>query len=348
MTVDPAAAAAARRPEGIGREWVRPPSTDRPASFSAPRWRIRGQTLALDVPRVMGILNLTPDSFSDGGEISGVEEALRRAEEMVGAGAALLDVGGESTRPGAGTVPVTEEIRRVVPVVEALVRRFSTPISVDTRKAPVARAALDAGASVVNDVSGLTFDPGLAEVVAEAGAGLVLMHMRGTPKDMGTRTEYEDVGAEVTAELLEAVGRARDGGVAEAAMVLDPGIGFAKTARQSLELLGDLSHLRGTGFPILVGPSRKSFLGEVLGGVPPQGRVTGSAVACALAFLEGARIFRVHDVGPAMQALAVVRAVQAGDPASGSALAMPRSPEDGRVPGSGSADKGPGEVRAAT
>jgi dihydropteroate synthase len=324
MTVDPAAAAAARRPEGIGGEWVRPPSMDHPATLPVTRWRIRGGTLSLEVPRVMGILNLTPDSFSDGGELGGVDEALRRAEEMVRSGAALLDVGGESTRPGAGTIPVAEEIRRVVPVVEALVRRFSTPVSVDTRKAPVARAALEAGASVVNDVSGLTFDPGLAEVVAEAGAGLVLMHMRGTPEDMATRAEYEDVGAEVSAELLGAVARARTGGVADAAMVLDPGIGFAKTAGQSLALLGDLSHLRRTGFPILVGPSRKSFLGQVLG-VAPQDRVTGSAVACALAFLQGARIFRVHDVGPTMQALAVVRAVQAGDPASGSILGMPEA-----------------------
>jgi len=347
MTVDPAAAAAARRPEGIGEEWVRPASPDFPASRPATRWQIRGETLALDVPRVMGILNLTPDSFSDGGELSGVDEALRRAEGMVRAGAALLDVGGESTRPGAGTVPMAEEIRRVVPVVEALVRRFPIPVSVDTRKAPVAQAALEAGASVVNDVSGLTFDPGLAEVVAGAGAGLVLMHMRGTPEDMGERTTYRDVGAEVTAELLGAVARARRGGVADASMVLDPGIGFAKTAAQSLELLGDLSHLRGTGFPILVGPSRKSFLGEVLG-VPPRDRVTGSAVACALAFLQGARIFRVHDVGPAMEALAVVRAVQTGDPASGAALGLPHPPEAGPAPGSASADEGRGEVRAAT
>ncbi|TVR51520.1 MAG: dihydropteroate synthase [Gemmatimonadales bacterium] len=343
MTVDPAAAAAARRPEGVGDGWVRPASPDLAAAHPATRWRIRDQTLALDVPRVMGILNLTPDSFSDGGELSGVEEALRRAEGMVRAGASLLDVGGESTRPGARAVPVAEEIRRVVPVVEALVRRFPTPVSVDTRKAPVARAALAAGASVVNDVSGLAFDPGLAEVVAEAGAGLVLMHMRGTPEDMGARTEYKDVGGEVTAELLGAVARARKGGVADVAMVLDPGIGFAKTAAQSLELLGDLSHLRGTGFPILVGPSRKSFLGEVLG-VGPRDRVMGSAVACALAFLQGARIFRVHDVGPTLQALAVVTAVQACDPASGSVLGMPGSPEAEQARRSMSAD----EVRGAT
>lgn len=337
MSVDPAAAAASSQPERMGRGGARSfplPSTPRN------RWQIRGATLALDLPLVMGVLNVTPDSFSDGGELSDINAALRRGEAMVREGAALLDVGGESTRPGAMAVPVEEEIRRVIPVVEALVRRLPTPVSVDTRKAPVARAALEAGASVVNDVSGLTFDTELGRVVAEAGAGLVVMHMRGTPQDMVQRTGYGDVGEEVTAELLDAVSRAQQSGVEDGAMVLDPGIGFAKTAAQSLRLLGDLSHLRSTGFPILVGPSRKSFLGEVLG-VGPQDRVTGSVVAVAMAYLQGARIFRVHDVAATLQALAVAVAVESGDPASGLALGLPHAPEASSASGRGPAEVDP-------
>jgi dihydropteroate synthase len=306
MSVDAAAGRAGHPGGGVIPDV--PPSPSGPPA-TPQEWRIRGGALVLDRPRVMGILNLTPDSFSDGGELAGVDMALRRGEEMVEAGAALLDVGGESTRPGAAPVPLEDEIRRVVPVVEALVARLAVPVSVDTRKAGVARAALEAGASAINDVSGLSFDPELGGVVAEAGAGLVLMHMRGTPADMRERTHYHDVGAEVAGELMEAVERARCAGVQEPALVLDPGIGFAKTAEQSLALLGDLSHLRRTGFPLMVGPSRKSFLGDLLG-VEPRARVTGSAVACALAYLEGARIFRVHDVGPTVQALEVTAAIR--------------------------------------
>ncbi len=291
-----------------------PPPGDLPMA-----WRIRDGLLDLHRPRVMGILNLTPDSFSDGGELPGVDAALRRGEAMLREGASLLDVGGESTRPGARPVPVEEELRRVVPVVEALVRRFPHPISVDTRKAVVARAVLEAGAHVVNDVSGLAFDPDLGREVARAGAGLVLMHMRGTPGDMGERAHYGDVAGEVAAELSEAVARARAAGVPDGSLVLDPGIGFAKTPAQSLRLLRDLGPLRRLGFPLLVGASRKSFLGEILG-VPPGERVTGSAVAAALAWLQGARIFRVHDVAPTLQALAVVVAVSTGDPEAGAAI----------------------------
>jgi len=274
----------------------------------------------LDRPRVMGILNVTPDSFSDGGELPGVDAALRRGEDMLREGASLLDVGGESTRPGARAVPLEEELRRVLPVVEALVRRFSIPVSVDTRKAAVARAALDAGAHVVNDVSGLTHDPALGREVARAGAGLILMHMRGTPQDMGTRAHYAEVAEEVATELSGAVARARLAGVPDESLVLDPGIGFAKTPAQSLQLLRDLGSLRTLGFPLLVGASRKSFLGEILG-VPPRERVTGSAVAAVLAWLQGARIFRVHDVAPTVQALAVVVGVSSGDPEAGAGIA---------------------------
>jgi len=273
-------------------------------------WCLAGETLSLSQPRVMGILNVTPDSFSDGGELPSAADVLRRAERMIEEGAALLDVGGESTRPGAPSVDTDEEIGRVVPAVEALSREFAVPISVDTRKADVARKALAAGASIVNDVSALSFDPHMGSAVAEAGAGVVLMHMRGTPADMRERAVYADVTAEVRAELAEAVDRALEAGIRPEAIALDPGFGFAKDATQSLRLLGELSKLATLGFPMLVGPSRKSFLGEVLA-LPPKERAVGTAAACVLAYLGGARIFRVHDVAPVVQALAVAAALHA-------------------------------------
>lgn len=274
----------------------------------APVWEIAGGSLPLAAPLVAGILNVTPDSFSDGGENATIEAALRRSDEMVGEGAAIVDVGGESTRPGAAPVPAVEEIRRVVPVVGALARRLPVPVSVDTRKAAVARAALGAGAAIVNDVSGLAFDPGLGPVVAAAGAGLVLMHMRGTPADMQRRARYADLAGEVRSELEVAVARARAAGVPAGSIVLDPGLGFAKTAAQSVALLGALPRLRACGFPLMVGPSRKSFLGELLG-VAPKERAVGTAAACVVAYQGGARLFRVHDVRPVVEALAVAHAV---------------------------------------
>ncbi len=285
--------------------------------MSPAAWMVADRRISLDDPLVMGILNVTPDSFSDGGELRTVDDALRRGEVMAREGAGMLDVGGESTRPGAAAVSVEEETRRVVPVVEALRRELDLPISVDTRKARVARRALEAGAVVVNDVSGLAFDSRMGAVVAGAGAGLVLMHMRGTPADMRSRARYDDVVDEVSRELLQAVERARAAGVAYGAMVVDPGIGFAKNRSQSLSLLAELRRLVALGFPVMVGTSRKSFLGELLG-CPPEERVLGSAVTCALAWERGARIFRVHDVEPTVQALTVARAVVAagssGDP----------------------------------
>jgi len=274
----------------------------------APTWRTARGHLSLDGPLVMGILNLTPDSFSDGGELRGPGAALRRGEAMVREGAAILDVGGESTRPGAGEVPLAEELTRVIPVIEALVREFELPVSVDTRKAGVAERALDVGAAIVNDVSGGVHDPRILEVAARGGAGLVLMHMRGTPSTMRDHAHYDDVVAEVVSELREATARASEAGVAREAIVLDPGIGFAKTAAQSLELLSGLDLLGSEGFPLMVGLSRKSFLGEVLGVAAP-GRVTGSAVAAVLARQRGAVIFRVHDVQETVHALRVFEAV---------------------------------------
>ncbi|MFQ5537414.1 MAG: dihydropteroate synthase [Gemmatimonadota bacterium] len=275
-------------------------------------WKTAAGSLSLEDPLVMGVLNLTPDSFFDGGALATVDDALRRAETMVEAGAGMLDVGGESTRPGASPVPLEEERRRVLPFVREAVRHLDIPLSVDTRKAAVAADALEAGAAVINDVSGLAHDPDMAHIVARAGAGVVLMHMRGEPADMQERTAYADVRADVARALGAAVEHACERGVPREAIVVDPGIGFAKTARQSLALLGDLGPLRALGRPILVGPSRKSFIGHVTGARPEQ-RLAGTIAACVMAYLEGARIFRVHDVQETVQALQVARAIGEGE-----------------------------------
>ena len=288
-----------------------PSQTSNPQPSSHPQvWEIAGGSISLADPVVVGILNLTPDSFSDGGQFPGLEVVVRRAEQMVQEGAGILDVGGESTRPGASAVEVGEELRRVLPVVEALVEGLGVPISVDTRKAQVAGAALAAGAAVVNDISALVFDPGMVDVVAKAGAGVVLMHMRGTPETMRDRTDYDNLPADVAYELGLAVDHAEKRGIGPEAIVLDPGIGFAKTSRQSLALLGEIPRLRKLGFPVLVGPSRKSFLGDLLK-VRPQERAVGTAAACLIAYQGGARLFRVHDVAPTVQALTVAQAVDA-------------------------------------
>jgi dihydropteroate synthase len=258
----------------------------------------------------MGILNLTPDSFSDGGLHLDPDRALARAEAMVADGAGMIDVGGESTRPGAEPVPAEEELRRILPFLERAAGRLDVPLSIDTRKAEVARAALGAGARVVNDVSGLAFDARMAGTVSAAGAGVVLMHTRGTPADMAGRAHYGNVAEEVAEELGAAVRRARAGGIPDEAVVVDPGIGFAKSAEHSLALLGNLGPIRAMGFPILVGPSRKSFLGTLLD-APPDERLAGTLAACVTAYLEGARIFRVHDVRPVFQALFVAEAATA-------------------------------------
>ena len=270
-------------------------------------WAIRGAALSLDQPVIIGIVNVTPDSFSDGGRLTTVEAAVAHAEKLMADGGKLLDVGGESTRPGAAPVPVREEIDRVVPVIRALVGRGLAPVSVDTRKADVARAALDAGAAVVNDVSGLLFDQGLAAVVAQAGAGLIVMHMRGTPDTMDDLSTYRHVAPEVAAELGEAAGRAERAGVARERIVVDPGFGFAKTATQNLRLLDELATIVALGYPVAVGPSRKRFLGAVTGR-PVEDRDRATAVACALAWERGARLFRVHDVAVTREALTLASA----------------------------------------
>jgi len=269
-------------------------------------WAIRGADLPLDTPLVIGIVNVTPDSFSDGGHLATVEAAVAHGARLTAHGARLLDVGGESTRPGAAPVPAAEEIARVVPVIAALARR-GLPVSVDTRKAQVAQAALDAGAAVVNDVSGLAFDPTLAGVVAAAGAGLIVMHMRGTPDTMDSLAEYRHVAPEVAAELEGAAARAEAAGVARNRIVIDPGLGFAKTAAQNFRLLDELATIVALGYPVAVGPSRKRFLGSATGR-PVEDRDRATAVACALAWERGARLFRVHDVALTREALTLASA----------------------------------------
>jgi dihydropteroate synthase len=257
----------------------------------------------------MGIVNTTPDSFSDGGRFADPAAAVEQGLVLQAEGADIVDVGGESTRPGAPAVPADEEIRRVVPVVERLrARAPSLPISVDTSKPEVARAALDAGADLVNDVHGLAA-PGMAEVVAGRGVPAVIMHMRGTPADMASHAVYQDVVGEVAAELAAAVARAERAGVLRERIVLDPGIGFAKTPEQSVALLAGLARLRSLGYPLLVGPSRKSFIGKLTGAAVPE-RLPGTLAAVTACVLAGAELIRVHDVAPARQAAQVAAAIR--------------------------------------
>jgi dihydropteroate synthase len=245
---------------------------------------------------IMGILNVTPDSFSDGGQYLDPGAAEARALAMVEEGAQILDIGGESTRPGAVTVPVDEELRRVLPVVQRLAGKTAAAISVDTRKAAVARACLEAGAAIVNDVSGLTFDPELGRVVARAQATLVLMHMRGSPGTMQQVPYYEDVVADTMRFLRRQVRAAMEAGISPDQLWIDPGFGFGKTVAHNLEILRRLREYTSIGAPILVGTSRKSTLGHVLGGVPESERLEGTAATVAVAIAHGAAIVRVHDV----------------------------------------------------
>jgi dihydropteroate synthase len=273
-------------------------------------WWLRDQRLSLREPLIVGILNVTPDSFSDGGRYLSVAAAAERAEQLEAEGAHLLDIGGESTRPGAEAVPAEVEIARVVPIIEAVRARVAIPISVDTRKAAVARVALEAGAQVVNDVSALR-DPAMATVVAEADAGLVLMHMKGTPETMQVAPSYADVVGEVVVELSRSVEVARAAGVATQRIAVDPGIGFGKTTEHNLLLIRRLDVLAGLGYPIMLGVSRKGFIGALAGGMPPEKRAVGTAAACVVALMNGARIFRVHDVRVAREALTVAEAIRA-------------------------------------
>lgn len=260
-------------------------------------------------PFLMGVVNVTPDSFSDGGRFLDPDRAVAQAERLAEEGADLVDLGGESTRPGSAPVDAAEERRRVVPVVARLrARGFRLPISLDTSKAEVARAGLEAGADLVNDVMGLA-DPALARVVADAGVPVVLMHLRGTPATMQAHATYADLLGEVAAELRAALARAAAAGIPAERVILDPGIGFAKTTAHNVALLARVGELRALGRPLLVGPSRKRFVGE-LTGAPVEARLPGTLAAVTACVLAGVEWLRVHDVAAARQAATVAAALR--------------------------------------
>ncbi len=254
----------------------------------------------------MGVINVTPDSFSDGGRFLRPEAAVRQGLRLVEEGADILDIGGESTRPGSEPVSAAEELERVAPVVERLAAEVDVRLSIDTYKPVVARECLSLGATLVNDVTGLT-DPEMVRVAAEHGAGVVVMHMRGRPKTMQEDVSYEDVVAEVRAFLADRAARARNAGITD--VTVDPGIGFGKTAAHNFELLRRLGEITSLGFPVLVGPSRKSFLGSLASRLPASERLEGTLAAVAVAVMHGASIVRVHDVAATKRVVEVVDAV---------------------------------------
>jgi len=271
-------------------------------------WKTSRREISLDVPLVMGILNVTPDSFSDGGRYADINAALQRADEMIAEGADVIDIGGESTRPGSKRVSADDEISRVVPVIEAISKRLDVPVSIDTSKSAVADAAVDAGAEIINDISGLRFDEAIAEVAARHKTGLVLMHSRGEFETMHSQPPVEDILTEVDEDLRRSISSAAAAGVAAEQIVLDIGLGFGKTLDQNLKLIARLDRLvkEFPGFPILVGASRKSFLGKLLGKDDPKERLSGSLASAAIAVWNGAKILRVHDVAATVDAVKIV------------------------------------------
>ena len=279
-------------------------------------WTLRDSALSLTRPLIMGILNLTPDSFSDGGRFfSSPADVFDHVTSMLEGGADIIDVGGESTRPGAVPVSTNDELRRVLPVIEGIRARHPRAImSIDTVKSAVAKAALDAGAQIVNDVSALRLDPSMGEVCSAAGAGLVLMHSRGDVSEMGTYTyaNYVNVVGDVLRELRDRVEVAREAGVPDRCIAIDPGIGFGKTSEHSIAMLSALPQLAAWGYPVLVGVSRKRFIGEITGVREPAARLSGTLGASVAALARGARIFRVHDVRAAREALDVAWAILRG------------------------------------
>jgi dihydropteroate synthase len=309
------------RLSALARPWTVPPSLTEVAAGiglalpgeTAEQWSTARGSITLDHPVLVGILNVTPDSFSDGGRFLGVDSALARVDELLQEGAEIIDVGGESTRPDrTAEVSLEEELRRVVPVVQALAREHPTLLlSVDTVKAEVARAALDSGAAVINDVSAMRLDSRMTATVAAAGAGVILMHSRGSILEIASYTHAEyagDVVGGVLSELREAVDRAASAGIRAEAVVVDPGFGFSKTVDQNLVLLDQLASIQALGRPVLVGPSRKRFLGSATG-LPVEERDRVTAAACGLAYERGARLFRVHAVGAVRETLALIQAV---------------------------------------
>jgi len=277
------------------------------------QWKLARRSLPYGAQTlVMGVLNVTPDSFSDGGQFYSHDLAVAHATQMIAEGADIIDIGGESTRPGSAFVSEEEELQRVIPVIERLTSQTSVPISIDTTKPSVARAALEAGAEIINDISALRFDPLIADEAARAGAGLVLMHSRGTPKTMQQLPPVDDIMSEVIGGLRESIAVAQQHGLAKESIAIDPGIGFGKTAEQNIELIAKLDQLvrEFAEFPILIGTSRKSFIGKLLDDAPADQRLHGTIASLAASVLKGAHIVRVHDVRAAVEAIKVADAVK--------------------------------------
>lgn len=280
--------------------------------MSIREWKLAHRSLAYgERTLVMGVLNVTPDSFSDGGRFFSFDRAIEQAERMISEDADILDIGGESTRPGSEFVSDDEELRRVIPVIERLASSTSTPLSIDTTKSTVARAALEAGAEIVNDISGLRFDPALADEAAKAKAGLILMHSRGTPKDMQQLPAVADIMSEVVSGLRQNVSVAEQRGVPRESIAIDPGIGFGKTAEQNVELIAKLDQLTREfpDLPLMIGTSRKSFIGKLLNDAPADERLFGTIASVVAAVLKGAHIIRVHDVKATVEAVRIADAV---------------------------------------
>ncbi|ADU67828.1 dihydropteroate synthase [Pantoea sp. At-9b] len=268
----------------------------------------RDTHLDLSFPHVMGILNVTPDSFSDGGKHNSLVDALTHTNEMVNAGATIIDVGGESTRPGADEVSVEEELERVIPVVEAIAQRFEVWISVDTSKAEVIRESARVGAHIINDIRSLS-EPGAMQAAAETGLPVCLMHMQGEPRTMQQAPQYQNIVSEVDAYFTEQIARCVAAGIKKENLLLDPGFGFGKNLSHNYELLAELSHFHHFGMPLLVGMSRKSMIGQLLN-VGPAQRLTGSLTCAVIAAMQGAHIIRVHDVKETVEAMRVVEATR--------------------------------------
>ncbi len=282
-------------------------------TIRAPRPRVSG--LSMDRPRIMGIVNVTPDSFSDGGQFSGVQDAVDHALRLVDEGADILDIGGESTRPGADTVAVDDELKRVMPVLEALRPKTDALISIDTRKADVMRRATDVGVDILNDVSALTYDEEALDAAAESGLPIMLMHAQGEPQTMNVDPQYLDVVLDVFDYLERRVRACEAVGIAKAKLIVDPGIGFGKLLHHNVAVLSGMSIFHGLGVPVLLGASRKKLIGQLCDVEDPKARVPGSLAAALWAVGQGVQILRVHDVAETRQAIAVWQAMQVGDEA---------------------------------
>ncbi len=277
--------------------------------------KLTWQSFSLDFSKktyLMGILNVTPDSFSDGGQYFDRTLAIKRAHKMVEEGADIIDIGGESTSPGSEPVPLQEEIARTIPVIEEISKKIKVPVSIDTYKAEVAKRALDAGASIVNDMSGLRFDPEMPKVVSRYKVPVVIMHIKGTPKNMQANPIYEALIPEIMDYLRESIRLAVESGIAEDKIIIDPGIGFGKTFDHNLEIIKNLHEFKYLEKPILIGPSKKAFIGKILGDAPAPERLEGTAAVVAISILNGANIVRVHDVKEMKKVALVADAVKSG------------------------------------